>query len=140
MGIRKISAMIEWRRGLDGPSGLILLQRIMVLWSITGAKIIPETTVNQWGGTVAPWLALLPQRQGTGFHSRLGSLSVWSLHIVPVSAWVCSHSLKDMLVRWIGHAKFSLSVSKQAPECGDYGIFTITSLQCECKTTCDTNK
>ena len=31
MGMRKISAMIEWRRRLDGPSGLILLLCLMVL-------------------------------------------------------------------------------------------------------------
>jgi len=29
--MRKISAMIEWRSGLDGPSGLILLLCLMVL-------------------------------------------------------------------------------------------------------------
>jgi len=46
------------------------------------------------------------QRQGPGFHSRLGSLSVWSLHVLPVSAWVffgCSGFLppfkKDVQVR-----------------------------------------
>ena len=33
MGMRSISAMIEWRSGLDGPSGLILLLCLTVLWS-----------------------------------------------------------------------------------------------------------
>ena len=78
------------------------------------------------------------QRQGPGIDSRLGSLSVWSLHILAVSAWVssgCSGFLpqsKDVQVRvrWIGHSEFSFSVPKQAPECGDEGIFTVISLQC----------
>ena len=45
-----------------------------------------------------------------------GSLSVRSLHVLPVSAWVssgCSGFLpqsKDVRVRWIGHAKLPLSV------------------------------
>jgi len=37
----------------------------------------------------------------------------------PPGAPVSSHSLKDVLVRCVGHAKFSLSVPEQAPECGD---------------------
>jgi len=52
----------------------------------------------QWGiSTVSS------QCQGPGFDSGLGSLSVWSLHIFPVSvrgfppgAPVSSHSLKDV--------------------------------------------
>jgi len=48
----------------------------------------------------------------------------------PPGAPVSSHSPKDMLVRCIGRAKFSLSVPEQAPESGDQGIFTVTSLQC----------
>ena len=41
---------------------------------------------------------------------------MWSLHVLPVSAWVssgCSGFLpqyKDVQVRWIGHAKLPLSV------------------------------
>ena len=56
------------------------------------------------------------QRQAPGFNSGLGSLSVWSLHILPVSAWVssgCSGFLpqsKDVRVRLIGHDKLPLSV------------------------------
>ena len=52
--------------------------------------------------------------QGPRFDSRLGSLSVWCLHVLPVSAWVssgCSGFLpqsKDMQVRWIGYAKLLL--------------------------------
>ena len=48
----------------------------------------------------------------------------------PPGAPVSSHSPKDVLVRCTGRAKFSFSVSEQAPECGDSGIFTVTSLQC----------
>jgi len=53
------------------------------------------------------------QHQRPGFDSRLGSLSVWSLHILPMSARVssgCSGFLpqsKDVWVRMIGHAKLS---------------------------------
>jgi len=66
------------------------------------------------------------QRQGPGFDSQLGSLSVFSpcLCGFPPGALVTSDSLKDVLVRCIGYAKFSLSVTEQAPECGDYGIFS----------------
>jgi len=60
---------------------------------------------------VAQWLALLPHSTRDLGSIPAGSLSVWSLHILPVSAWVSSGL--------IGHAKFSLSVPEQAPECGD---------------------
>ena len=39
MGLRNLSAMIEWQSRIDGPNGLILLQRVAQL---------------------AQWLALLP--------------------------------------------------------------------------------
>ena len=74
-------------------------------------------------GTVVSTAA--SQCQGAGFDSRLGSLSVQSLHVLPMSAWVSSGrsgflpQSKDVLVRCIGRAKFSLSVPEQAPECGD---------------------
>jgi len=54
------------------------------------------------------------QLQGPGFDSRLGSLSAWSLHVLPVSAWVssgCSGYLpqsKDVRDRLIVHAKFPI--------------------------------
>ena len=73
------------------------------------------------GGTVVSTAA--SQRQGPGFNSWLESLSVWNLHILPVSAWVssgCSGFFprsKNVQVRWIDHAKFSLSVPEQ--ECGN---------------------
>jgi len=53
------------------------------------------------------------QCQGLGFDSWLGSLSMQSLHILPVSAWVssgCSSFLsqpKDVQVRLIGCAKLT---------------------------------
>ena len=56
------------------------------------------------------------QRQGPRFNSQLGSLSVRSLHVLPVSAWVspeCSGFLpqsKAVRVRLIGNAKLSISV------------------------------
>ena len=40
------------------------------------------------GGTVAQWHTAASQRQGPGFDSWLGS--VWSLHVLPVSVWICS--------------------------------------------------
>jgi len=58
------------------------------------------------------------QLQGPGFDSLLGSLSVWSLHILTVSAWVsygCSGFLlhsKDVQVRATGYAKLPLSVRR----------------------------
>jgi len=78
-----------------------------------------------WWTWMAQWLALLP-------HSARDPGSIPSLgHCLQFahSPHVCvgflrvlrvpSHSLKDVLVRCIGHAKFSLSVPEQAPECGD---------------------
>ena len=53
------------------------------------------------------------QLQGYGFNSGLGSLSVWSLHVLPMSGWVssgCSGFLpqsKDAQVKWTGHAKIA---------------------------------
>jgi len=52
------------------------------------------------------------------------------LRVFLPGAPVTSQSLKDVQVRCIGHAKLSLSVPGQAPECGNSGIFTVTSLQC----------
>ena len=65
---------------------------------------------RQHSGTAAS------QRQGPRFNSGLGSLSVWSLHILTVSAWVssgCSGFLpqsKDVWIRLIDHAKLPLTV------------------------------
>ena len=64
-------------------------------------------------GTVVSTAA--SQRQGPGFDSRLGSLSVWSLHVLPVSVWVssgCSGFLPQsryVQVRCIGYAKLTLN-------------------------------
>ena len=54
------------------------------------------------------------QRSGPGIDSRLGSLFVRSLHLLPVSAWVSSAFSgflplsNDVQVRCIGHAKLIL--------------------------------
>ena len=67
---------------------------------------------RQHNGTVVSTAA--SQHQGPGFNSGLGSLSVWSLHVLPVSARVssgCSSFLpqsKDVQIRWIGHDNLSL--------------------------------
>jgi len=69
---------------------------------------------------VAQWLALLPHSaRDLGSIPGFGSLSVWSLHILPR---VCVGFLrvlrfpptlqKDVQVRWIGHAKLPLSVQR----------------------------
>ena len=56
------------------------------------------------------------QRQGSGFNSGLGSLTVWSLHVLPVSVSVSSRcsgfppQSKDVRVRLVGHAELTLSV------------------------------
>ena len=75
---------------------------------------------------VAQWLALLPHSArdlgsipGLG-HCLCGVCTFSScLRGFPPGASVSSHNLKDVLVGWIGHDKFSLSVPEQAPECGN---------------------
>jgi len=78
-------------------------------------SITPPITVAQWGqhgSTVVSTAA--SQLQRSGFDSQLGSLSVWSLHVLPMSAWVssgCSGFLpqsKDVRIRLIGQAKFPI--------------------------------
>ena len=71
--------------------------------------------MGQHGGTVVSTAA--SQRQGPGFDSRLGSLSVWSLHILPVSAWisppcapVSSHSPKMCGLGGLAMLKLPLSI------------------------------
>ena len=79
-----------------------------------------------WGGMVAQWLALLPySTRDPGSIPALGhclcGVCTFSpcLREFPPDAPVSSHSPKDVLVRCIGRAKFSLRVPEQAPECGD---------------------
>jgi len=60
----------------------------MVKFSLAGGSYCLALVLCYRGGTVVSTAAL--QLQGPGFVSRLGSLSVWSLHILPVSAWVSS--------------------------------------------------
>ena len=81
---------------------------------------------------VAQWLALLPHSaRDPGSIPSLGhclcGVCMFSLCLrgFPLGAPVSFHSLKTVLVRCIGHAKFSLSVPEQALECGDSGIFTV---------------
>ena len=64
-----------------------------------------------YGGTVVSTAG--SQLQGPGFDSWLGSLSVWSLHVLPVSVWVssgCSGFLPQSKDVRVGHAKLPLSV------------------------------
>ena len=85
------------------------------------------SSANVVGGMVAQWLALLPHSaRDPGLipalvHCLCG-LCMFSpgLRGFPPGAPVFSHSPKDMLVRRIGHATFSLSVPKQALECGGF--------------------
>ena len=85
----------------------IKLQRLTYFISLH----FPTFPYGRHGNTVISTAA--SQLQGPGFDSRLGSLSVWSLHILLVSAWVssgCSGFLpqsKDVRVRLIGHAKIA---------------------------------
>ena len=89
------------------------------------------------GCMVAQWLALLPHGArdpgsvpGLG-HCLCGDCTFSPcLRGFPPGAPVSSHTLKDVLVRCIGRAKFSLSVPEKVLEYGDLGIFTVTSLQC----------
>ena len=81
---------------------------------------------------VAQCFVLLPsQRQEPVFDSWLETLCgvcTFSpcLRAFALGAPVSSHSLKDVMVSCIGHAKFSLSVHEQASEIADYGIFSVT--------------
>ena len=69
------------------------------------------------------WLALSPQgNESSWYESRL-SLSVWSLHVFPVFAWVLSGYSglppppKNMHVRFVGDSKSSLGVSVSVDGC-----------------------
>ena len=78
-----------------------------------------------------------------GSNPGLGHVCVEFVHCLrrfSPDAPVSSRSPKDVLVRCIDYAKFSLGIPEQVPEYGDEGIFIVTSLQCECEPTCDTNK
>ena len=71
---------------------------------------------------VAQWLALLPHSaMDLGSIPSLGSLSEWSLHVLPVSAWVssgCSGFLgqsKDVQVRIPTVQKEAIQPIESAP-------------------------
>ena len=69
------------------------------------------TVRGRHGSTVVS--AVASQLQRPGFDSRIGSLSVWSLHMILVSVWVSSGcsgfppQSKDVRVRLIGHTKIA---------------------------------
>ena len=74
---------------------------------------------------VSQWSALLPHSaRNLGSIPSLGhclcGVCTFSLCLrgFSLGTLVSSHSPKDMLVKCIGHAKFSLSVPEQALECG----------------------
>ena len=69
--------------------------------------------------------AAASQQEGRGFDSgaRACDLSVWSLHVLPVSAWVLSGfsgflpQSKNMHVRSIEHSKLSVGVHVSVNGC-----------------------
>ena len=83
-----------------------------VLTTLLSGCTFQQNSERRHGSTVVSIAA--SQCQGPGFDSWLVSLPVWSLHILPVSAWVssgCSGFLPHSKnVRVIGHAKLLLSV------------------------------
>ena len=80
-----------------------------------------------WGDTVEQGLALLPHSKKVAGSrppwSWVWDLSVWSLHVLPVSAWVLSGfsgflpQSKNMHVRSIGDSKLSLGVNVSVNGC-----------------------
>ena len=69
------------------------------------------------GDTVVRWLALSPHsKKVVGSYPGWPGLSVWSLHVLPVSVWVLSGysgflpPTKDMRARFIGVPKLSVGV------------------------------
>ena len=112
------------------------LARVHCIW-IQLQGMISALHLHSICGTVAQWLALLPHSaRDLGLNPGLGycqcGVCTFSLCLreLPPGVPVSFHSTKDVLVRCIGHVKFSLSVPEQVPECDDWGIFTVTSLQC----------
>ena len=66
------------------------------------------------------------QQEGSGFESRFNQgLSVWSLHVLPVYAWVLSGfsgflpQSKDLQngVRFIGDSKLTVGVNVRVNDC-----------------------
>ncbi|MEQ2203141.1 hypothetical protein XENOCAPTIV_025376 [Xenoophorus captivus] len=83
------------------------------IWWMKFSKC-PPPPLGLHGGALGSTVAL--QQEGPGFDSRLGGLSAWSLHVLPVHAWVLTGDSgflpqsKDMPVRLIGHSKLPLGV------------------------------
>merc|ERR1712035_185044 len=75
------------------------------------------------GGTVVQWLALPPHSKKVAGSILTWGLSVWSLHVLPVPAWVLSGysgflpQSKDMHVRLIGDSKLSVGVNVRVNGC-----------------------
>ena len=72
---------------------------------------------DNWGCTVVWWLAPSPHSKRVPGSIPTWGLSVWSLHVLPVYAWVLSGYSgflplsKNMHFRLIGDSKLSLGVS-----------------------------
>ena len=84
-------------------------------WTIWKLKIIIiTTTTTKVGCTVVWWLAPLPHSEKVPGLILTWGLSVWSLHVLPVYAWVLSGysgflpPSKNMHVRLIGDSKVVL--------------------------------
>jgi len=93
---------------LRGESGRMELKNISIM-------------IEWWSGLDGPnGLTSAPVLRS--YDSRLGTLSMQSLHVLPMSAWVSSHSPKDM-VGCIGHAKFSLCCSRTGAGVWRLGAF-----------------
>jgi len=127
----------ECLAGESQPCPECYLQRTDTASRMSAAGTPRPRLMVSMGGTVAQWLALLPHSARDpgsipGWGHCLCGVCMFSQCLCgfPLGAPVSSHNPKDMLVRCIDHAKFSLRVPEQAPECGDSGIFTVTSLQC----------
>ena len=72
---------------------------------------------------MAWWLALLPHSKKVPGSNPSRGLSVWSLHVLPVLAWVSSGysgflpQSKDMHVRLIGDSKLPVGVIESVRGC-----------------------
>ena len=95
---------------------VFVVESKLLMTSLETALGRKPSPVGRHGGTVVS--IAVSQHQELGFNSGLRSLSVQSLHILSVSAWVssgCSGFLpqsKDVQGRWIDHGKLTISVRR----------------------------
>ncbi|MED6275309.1 hypothetical protein CHARACLAT_025262 [Characodon lateralis] len=88
---------------------------IILSYKLCIIKTIKYSTVG--GCTVAQLVALLPCSKMSWVQLLAGGLSAWSLHVLPVHAWVLTRyssflpQSKDMPVRLIGLSKLPLGVN-----------------------------